>query len=456
MLADTLGFDPAWLESEQGLAFCVGNYLPAVADPIAAVYAGHQFGGWSRRLGDGRALLLGEVIASDGQRYDIQLKGSGRTPYSRGGDGRSPLGPVLREYIVSEAMAALGVPTTRALAASSTGEVVVRESQLPGAILVRIAKSHIRIGTVQYFAARKDIDSLGILIDHVIQRHYPDCAQTDNPVRALLDSVIAAQAALVAKWQALGFIHGVMNTDNMLLTGETIDYGPCAFMDGFDVNAVYSSIDRDGRYAYSNQPGIAQWNLAQLTQALLPLLDVNEEKALASGQEAIDAFPDLYRAENERNMRAKLGLANNHSESIKLVEKLLELMQEHTVDYTLAFRHLAEIANPEGSLNRSVSSFFEFPAAFAPWIERWSQILSEERDNKNASVRNMMKVNPIYIPRNHLVEDAIEAATKRQDFQLFHILVDTLANPCKFDTDAQELALPPTPEQIVQQTFCGT
>jgi len=453
-LAVDLGFDPSWLASEQGLAFGAGNFLPNGADPLASVYAGHQFGGWSSRLGDGRVLLLGEVIDSKGARYDVQLKGSGQTPYSRGGDGRSPLGPVLREYILSEAMAALGVPTTRALCATGTGEMVEREERLPGAVLVRVAKSHIRIGTVQYFAARKDEEALQLLVEHVIHRHYPDAASAKNPVLALLDCIVAAQARLVAMWQSLGFIHGVMNTDNMLLSGETIDYGPCAFMEGFDVNAVYSSIDRDGRYAYSNQPTMTHWNLAQLTQALLPLLDKNEEKALLMGQEVIDSFPGLYMAENQKNMQAKLGLSNEQSEDRNLIKNLLELLQEHGVDYTLMFRRLSEIANPEQTNRQSVSSFFEIPGAFASWTERWMLRLREERSGN--SVENMLQVNPVYIPRNHLVQEAIENASTSQNFDTFHALVDILANPFDFDMHAQAFALPAKPEQLVRQTFCGT
>ena len=272
-LAGQLGISADWLSSTGGIESLSGNRVPTGAEPIATAYAGHQFGNWVPQLGDGRAILLGEVIGPDGQRYDIQLKGSGRTPYSRGGDGRAPLGPVLREYIVSEAMAALGVPTSRALAAVSTGDAVYREGVLPGAVLTRVAQSHIRIGTFQYFYSRQDHEGLRLLADHVISRHYPEAAAAGNPVQALLEGVIAAQARLIAQWQLLGFIHGVMNTDNMLLSGETIDYGPCAFMDEFHPNRVFSSIDRQGRYAYSNQPGIAHWNLANLAQTLLPLMD---------------------------------------------------------------------------------------------------------------------------------------------------------------------------------------
>jgi len=455
-LADYLGFDPGWLESETGIAFIAGNFVPAGADPIATVYAGHQFGGWNPQLGDGRAVLLGELIASDGARFDLQLKGSGRTPYSRGGDGRSPLGPVLREYIVSEAMAVLGVPTTRALAAAATGEWVMREGRLPGAVLVRVAQSHIRIGTVQYFATQNDHDAVKSLVDHVIQRHYPEAMQAENPVRAMLDGVVARQADLIARWQSLGFIHGVMNTDNMLLSGETIDYGPCAFMDEYDPATVFSSIDHGGRYAYRNQPHIAHWNLSVLAQALLPLLDDDQEKALASGQAAIDAFPDLFQAAWQNRMQEKLGLTHGNSDDYSLIQDLLTLMHEEKTDFTLSFRYLSDLVDTEKASGGGVSSIFELPEAFGPWLNRWQKRFNSDPQDAGVRQVGMYAVNPVFIPRNHLVEEAIDAATVGKDFGPFNQLLDVLAQPDKFDNDKARYAIPPRPEQVVSQTFCGT
>ncbi len=455
-LAGHLGFEPKWLESETGVEFITGNYIPDGADPIAMVYAGHQFGGWNPRLGDGRAILLGEMIAADGARYDIQLKGSGRTPYSRGGDGRAPLGPVLREYIVSEAMAVLGVPTTRALAAATTGEKVMREGRLPGAVLTRVAQSHIRIGTFQFFAAREDHDALKILVDHVIQRHFPEAAQSDNPVRAMLDGVVARQASLIAQWQLLSFIHGVMNTDNMLLSGETIDYGPCAFMDGFDPGTVFSSIDQGGRYAYGNQPHIAHWNLSVLAQALLPLLHDDQEKARVSGQAAIDAFTELYMAAYKNGMLKKLGLTRSGADDAVYIQDLLRLMQDEKTDFTLTFRRLSDLADPEKAPSGGVSSIFELPESFGPWLDRWQKRLASESLAANERQAGMYAVNPAYIARNHLVEEAIDAAVNQQDFEPFHTLVDVLAQPFEFNDTQARFAKPPRPEQVVRQTFCGT
>jgi uncharacterized protein YdiU (UPF0061 family) len=455
-LASHLGFDPAWLASEQGIGFMAGNFVPEAADPIATAYAGHQFGGWNPQLGDGRAILLGEVIANDGVRHDIQLKGSGRTPWSRGGDGRAPLGPVLREYLVSEAMAVLGVPTSRTLGAVTSGEWVRREGRLPGGVLVRVAQSHIRIGTVQYFASRQDDEALEILIDHVMRRHYPDAMQDPAPVRNMLDSIIARQARLVAQWQSLGFIHGVMNTDNMLLSGETIDYGPCAFMDEFDAGKVFSSIDHGGRYAYQNQPHIAHWNLSVLTQPLLPFLDDDPDKALASGQAAIDAFPGLYQAAYLERMRNKLGLTEPRASDVELIQDLLDLMQDGHTDFTLTFRRLSDLADPETDPHGEVGSLFELPAAFAPWLQRWQRRLADDSLAPGQRQASMYTVNPAFIPRNHLVEEAIFAAERHGDFEPFHTLLDILARPFEFDEELARYALPPRPGQVVTQTFCGT
>ena len=455
-LASQLGFSPDWLESKQGLEMVAGNFIPEGAEPIATVYAGHQFGGWSPQLGDGRAVLLGEVLASDGQRYDIQLKGSGRTPYSRGGDGRAPLGPVLREYILCEAMAVLGVPTSRALGAVTSGEMVMRQGRIDGAVLARIAKSHIRIGTFQYFAAKNDTEALKLLAEHVIQRHYPQAAQAEHPVRAMLDHVVAAQAGLIAQWQLLGFIHGVMNTDNMLLSGETIDYGPCAFVDQFDPAAVYSSIDHNGRYAYRNQPPIAHWNLSRLVLALLPLLNDDQEQALASGQAAIDAFPNLFQAAYRQGMAEKLGLKTISEEDESLVQDLLALMQQEKTDFTLCFRRLAELADPDAVTSNTVSPIFDFSDAFQPWLRKWQKRLATETTNSSERQASMFAVNPAFIARNHLVEEAIEAAANEENFAPFNKLLERLSKPFEFASCDARLATPPQADQIVQQTFCGT
>ena len=455
-LADHLGIDPQWLESNEGVEFVAGNFIAEGSEPLATVYAGHQFGGWNPQLGDGRAILLGEVIGRDGLRYDIQLKGSGRTPYSRGGDGRAPLGPVLREYIVSEAMSVLGVPTSRALGAVTTGEWVMREGRLPGAVLARVAQSHIRIGTFQFFASRQDHEALKTLIDHVIQRHYPQAAQAENPVRQLLDGVVANQASLIARWQSLGFIHGVMNTDNMLLSGETIDYGPCAFLDEFEPGKVFSSIDHGGRYAYSNQPHVAHWNLSVLTQALLPFLDDDQDQALALGQAAIDAFPGLYQASFMNNMLSKLGLMEEADGDAILIQDLLKLMHENQADFTLTFRHLADLVDPKTASGGGVQSQFKLHETFAPWLKRWQQRLVRDPMGTAARQQAMYTANPVYIPRNHLVEEAIVAAEKHEDFEPFNRLIDILAQPFEFDQVNARYAIPPKPEEVVRQTFCGT
>ena len=353
-LARFLGIDPAWLESKTGVQMIAGNQVPDGADPIATVYAGHQFGSWNPRLGDGRAVLLGELIGEDGERYDIQLKGSGLTPFSRGGDGRAPLGPVLREYIVSEAMAALGIPTSRTLAAVTTGEFVYREQNLAGGVLARVARSHIRIGTLQFFASVNDMDGLKLLVDHVIARHYPDQVESDSPALSLLEQVIRSQASLVARWQGVGFIHGVMNTDNMLLSGETIDYGPCAFMDSYDSAAVFSSIDHGGRYSYRNQPTIAHWNLACLAQTLMPLFASDEDSASEIAQQALDTFPDLFMQEYITTLRTKLGLATSQEDDEKLVQDFLDLLEKTTDKSWLDFKAFEAEARQYKNESKSV------------------------------------------------------------------------------------------------------
>jgi uncharacterized protein YdiU (UPF0061 family) len=452
-LANELGINADWLKSDAGVGMVAGNTMPPGAEPIATVYAGHQFGSWNPQLGDGRAVLLGEIIATNGTRYDLQLKGSGPTPYSRGGDGRAPLGPVLREYIVSEAMAALSIPSTRSLMAVTTGDPVFRDEPLPGAVLLRVAQSHIRIGTFQFFASQRDHDALRQLADHVIRRHYPDALTKDNPIIGLLDAVIQGQARLIAKWQLVGFIHGVMNTDNMLLSGETIDYGPCSFMDAFNPDMVLSSIDAGGRYAYSRQPGIAHWNLVNLAQSLLPLIDENEETAVAMAQESISTFPDLFRDAYHQGVCEKLGIHNPADQDATLAEDLFALMAKQQVDFTLAFRRLAELANPAGGDD---GIEFQLPESFDDWLGRWRDRLGRETIDLASLAASMVAVNPVYIPRNHLIEEVIEAAVVMGDLEPFHQLMDVVVNPYEYKPELSRYALPPRPEQVVRQTFCGT
>ncbi|MHA1189816.1 MAG: protein adenylyltransferase SelO [Alphaproteobacteria bacterium] len=457
-LARDLGIDPAWLKSPEGIALLSGNYLPDTAQPLAMAYAGHQFGGWVPQLGDGRAILLGELDGKDGIRRDVQLKGSGRTPFSRSGDGRAALGPVLREYIVSEAMAALGVPTTRALAAITTGETIFRETPLPGAIVTRVAKSHVRVGTFQYFTARQDHEALALLADHVIARLYPEIADSPQPYRALLDTVVTRQAELIARWMAIGFIHGVMNTDNMAISGETIDYGPCAFMDAYHPETVFSSIDRMGRYAYANQPAIAHWNLSRLAQAMLPILGEDADSALAEAQAAIDAFPDQHQAAWLTGMRRKLGLEQAEDDDKSLADDLLAIMADNEADFTLTFRRLAGAAeNTSGDRDNSpsVRDLFRDPGAFDLWATRWHARLAQEPESPGRQAA-MQTVNPAIIPRNHRIAEVIEAAEQEGDFRPFHALVEALATPCDTAVAHTPFADPPRLDQIVQETFCGT
>lgn len=436
-LAERLGLDPEALASEAGVAALAGNAVPGGAEPLAQVYAGHQFGGWSPQLGDGRAILLGEVVAPDGARFDVQLKGSGPTPYSRMGDGRAWLGPVMREYIVSEAMAALGVPTTRALAAVTTGDIVVREAPLPGAVFTRVASSHIRVGTFQFFAARQDTEALQALTDHAISRHDPEA----EGALGLLEGVVARQASLIATWMGLGFIHGVMNTDNMTVSGETIDYGPCAFMDAYHPMRVFSSIDRNGRYAFGRQPDVAMWNLAQLASALLPLIgDVEPAQA------AIDRFPDLFRAEWLRVFRAKVGLMTEAEGDEALIRNLLDVMADSQADFTNAFRALGtEVARDE----------FTDRDAFDAWEREWRGRLAEEDASPEDRLNAMRSVNPAVIPRTHRIEQAIQAGVSG-DYTLFHRLNAVLETPFADAGENADLTRPPTADEVVPQTFCGT
>ncbi len=454
-LARDLGLDPARLASPEGIEVLAGNRIAHGSEPIAQAYAGHQFGGFVPQLGDGRAVLLGEIIDRAGVRRDIQLKGSGPTPFSRRGDGRAALGPVLREYIVAEAMHALGVPTTRSLAAVLSGEHVFREEALPGAVLTRVAASHIRVGTFQYFAVRRDTDGIRQLADHVIARHYPEAAGAPNPYLALLDAVIARQAALIARWLAIGFIHGVMNTDNMSIAGETIDYGPCAFMDTYHPGTVFSSIDAQGRYAYANQPQIAQWNLARLTETLLPLLAETEAAQLEAGQASLMGFGGLFEAAYTRELRAKLGLMEARDGDLDLAHDLLDRMTKGEADFTLTFRDLADAAAAP-SADAKVAGRFKDPAVFTEWASRWRARLELESGTPSVRREAMRQANPAFIPRNHLVEEAIAAAVRREDFQPFEDLVAVLARPFDDQPGRERYTLPPKPEEVVKQTFCGT
>ncbi|MDD8023061.1 MAG: YdiU family protein [Paracoccaceae bacterium] len=437
-LAGRLGLDPDWLASPAGVAMLAGNAPPAGSAPLAMAYAGHQFGGWSHSLGDGRAILLGEVVAPDGMRFDLQLKGAGQTPFSRRGDGRAWLGPVLREYLVSEAFAALGIPTTRALAAVTTGEVVVREaSGRPGAILTRVAASHLRVGTFQYFAARDDVPALEVICNYLTERHYP---QADTPLD-LLRAVVARQADLIAHWMAVGFIHGVMNTDNMALSGETIDFGPCAFMDVYHPNTVFSSIDQYGRYAYANQPQIAAWNLAQFASCLLPLMGP-EGPAIEAATDAVHGFAPLFQAEWLRRFGAKIGLANATEADRPLIEDLLSRMATERADFTRTFRGLAT--------GQAAAEFID-PQAFEGWAPRWQARLADEFDPQTV----MARANPVRIPRNHQIEAAIVAAVDG-DFARFHRLGAALATPFDPAPEFADLEAAPRPEERVERTFCGT
>jgi serine/tyrosine/threonine adenylyltransferase len=454
-LAIHLGLDPDRLDSPEGAEILAGKRLPEGADPIAMAYAGHQFGHFVPQLGDGRAILLGEVIDADGVRRDIQLKGSGPTPYSRRGDGRAALGPVLREYIVSEAMATLGIPTTRSLAAVITGESVMRETLLPGAVLTRVASSHIRVGTFQYFAARGDTEGVRRLADHVIARHYPQAASAERPYHALLDGVIARQAELVARWLLVGFIHGVMNTDNTSVSGETIDYGPCAFMDAYDPATVFSSIDAQGRYAYANQPRIALWNLTRLAECLLPLLADQQDKAIEQAQAALANFGETFNTAYQAGLRAKLGLFTVDDGDGALAQDLLDAMARNQADFTLTFRRLSEAAaDPAG--DTAVREQFTDPAAYDEWAARWRQRIQHETQDAAARRAAMRSVNPTFIPRNHRVEAVIEAAVNRDDYAPFEELLTVLSRPYDDQPALSGYADPPRHDQRVLQTFCGT
>lgn len=453
-LARTLGIDPAALTTPEGVAILAGNRVPEGAEPLAQAYAGHQFGNFSPQLGDGRAILLGEVIDNAGVRRDIQLKGSGPTPFSRRGDGRAALGPVLREYIISEAFAALGIPATRSLAAVVTGEPVARETMLPGAVLTRVAASHVRVGTFQYFAARQDDDGLRALVDYVIARHFPQAGTAQNKYVALLDAVVAAQARLVARWMHVGFIHGVMNTDNVSIAGETIDFGPCAFMDHFDPMKVFSSIDQRGRYAFGNQPRIAAWNLARFTETLLSLVAPGKDEAIALGQAALDRFKPQFDAAYQAGLRVKLGLSSAEDGDGELAADLLSAMAQGGADFTLTFRRLGDAA-ADASRDADLRALFLEPSGLDAWLPRWRERLSREAISGPERKAAMDKVNPAYIPRNHLVEEALSAA-EGGDTSAFEMLLGVLARPFEEQPGKARYALPPEPQEVVHQTFCGT
>lgn len=454
-LALQLNLDPALLASPEGVEVLAGKRIPDGADPIAMAYAGHQFGGFVPQLGDGRAILLGEVVDRDGVRRDIQLKGAGLTPFSRNGDGRAVLGPVLREYVMSEAMAALGIPTTRALAVVLTGERVARETVLPGAVFTRVASSHIRVGTFQYFAARGDTEGLRLLADHVIARQYQDVAQTEDRYRVLFEQVIGRQADLIARWLLVGFIHGVMNTDNMSIAGETIDYGPCAFMDAYDPATVLSSIDHRGRYAYGNQPSIALWNLTRLAEAMLPLFSDDQDQAISIANDALNRFEPQFHRSWLDGMRRKLGLSLADDADLALIHGLLKAMAENQADFTNTFRRLSDAA-ADPAADSLVRTLFADPTVYDAWAVGWRTRLANEPQEPSLRAAAMRAANPAYIPRNHRMEAVIQAAVNCNDFGPFEELLTVLATPYEDRAGFSHYADSPKPHERVHQTFCGT
>ncbi|UUZ87097.1 YdiU family protein [Paenibacillus sp. P26] len=447
-LAASLGLNVSGLRSDEGTAALAGNRIPEGAEPLAQAYAGHQFGHFTM-LGDGRAILLGEQLTPQGERFDIQLKGSGRTPYSRGGDGRAALGPMLREYIISEAMHALGIPTTRSLAVVTTGEPIQRETELPGAILTRVAASHLRVGTFQYAAQWGTPEELRTLADYALQRHYPEVGTGEDRYLRLFREVIQRQAQLIAKWRLVGFIHGVMNTDNMTISGETIDYGPCAFMDAYDPATVFSSIDVQGRYAYGNQPYMAAWNLARLAEALLPLFDPDEDQAVKLAEEALSGFTEAFQQHWLTGMRAKLGMFQQEEQDEVLIKDLLVMMQKHHADYTNTFRALTWDQPEEGNILFGTKEFAE-------WRERWQARLGRQQESKDASQELMRSSNPAVIPRNHRVEEALDAAVKQGDYSVMERSLEVLSCPFAHSPEQAEYAALPAPSARPYRTFCGT
>lgn len=452
-LAEDLGLEARVLESEAAVTLS-GNRLPDDADPIAMAYAGHQFGAFVPRLGDGRAILLGELQGRDGIVRDLQLKGAGPTPFSRNGDGRAVIGPMLREYLISEAMHALGVPTTRSLAVVATGERVYRDEVLPGAVLTRVAQSHIRVGTFQYFAAQGDRDALQHLLEYVIARHYPAARAAASPALAVLQEVSQRQVALITEWMLLGFIHGVMNTDNMALSGETIDYGPCAFMDEYDPKTVFSSIDHGGRYAYTNQPAIAQWNLARFAETLVPLIDPSADKAVTLATEVIATFMDEFDSRFLRGMCQKIGVSSACEEDADLVRSLLDVMQRSHADFTLTFHRLTLLAADPRAFP-GLTELFTTDSGMNRWLENWQRRLARDPQIHLERTASMRAANPIFIPRNHRVEAALTAAAGG-DYALFRKLLGILLRPYDDQPEMAEYTQPPQPSERVLHTFCGT
>jgi protein adenylyltransferase len=457
-LAASLGLSIEQFNAAESAELFSGNVIPEGAEPLAMAYAGHQFGHFNAQLGDGRAILLGEISSQDG-RFDIQLKGSGPTSYSRSGDGRAALGPVLREYLLSEAMAKFGVPTTRALAVVTTGEQVARERLLPGGIITRIASSFVRVGTFQYFAARGDIESIKKLADHVIDRNYPQARDANNPYAAFLTSVVMGQAALIAQWMRLGFIHGVMNTDNMSVACETIDYGPCAFMDDFSHDQVFSSIDRDGRYAYNNQPNIGLWDLTRLAESIVPLLAEDTDEAVDIAKTILNTYVSHYENNWLVAMRARCGLLaspDTEKEDKALIDELLNIMAENNADFTLTFYYLSKLDVGSTEQDEELLQLFDNSNALDEWLLKWRKRLSEQVLSDKERQTNMQTVNPVYIPRNHQIEAAIRAAEDHNDFSVFYDLHEVLQNPFKQQIGKDQYMQPPKPYEMVHKTFCGT
>lgn len=446
-LASSLGLNSKELQSNYGVDVLAGNNILEGTEPIAQSYAGHQFGHFTM-LGDGRAILLGEYITPKGERVDIQLKGSGRTPYSRGGDGKAALGPMLREYIISEGMFALGIPTTRSLAVVETGEKIIREDMLPGAILTRVAASHLRVGTFQFAAQWGTIDDLKDLADYAIKRHYPNMDKKENKYLAFLKAVVKAQAELIAKWQLVGFVHGVMNTDNMTISGETIDYGPCAFMDTYSSDTVFSSIDRYGRYAYGNQPSIAAWNLARLAESLLPLIHSEQDEAVKLAQESVAEFEDIFMENWLSGMRGKLGIFNEEEGDQELIEELLDIMEREKADYTNTFRALTLDKKEDVEMFKSEE--------FNNWHKKWQERLKRQPESKFSVMQLMRSSNPAVIPRNHRVEEALEAAVEKGDYSVMDKLLYVLSRPFAYAEEQEEYAKLPKASSEAYRTFCGT
>jgi uncharacterized protein YdiU (UPF0061 family) len=455
-LAELLGIDLSDLSDAEIAQYLSGNVLFADAQPIAMAYAGHQFGSFVSQLGDGRAILLGEKVTGTNHRYDIQLKGSGVTAFSRRGDGKSALGPVLREYIVSEAMHALGIPTTRALAMVTTGEDVVRQSgALPGAILTRVASGFVRVGTFEYFFARNDMNAVRQLADYTISRHYPEAKQADNPYLAFFQMVCTKQAILIPRWMEVGFIHGVMNTDNTSICGETIDYGPCAFMDEYDPNTVFSSIDIHGRYRFIHQGSIIAWNLSSLGNCLLPFFSNDQKKAEQHYQETLETLQENFLDNWRYGMNKKLGLETLEPDDIELLKSFLDILQDQSVDYTLSFRYLADNVG-RSDMSQRFNELFPEPAPVTTWLQDWNARLEKEQKASEKIIATMNSINPAFIPRNHLVERAIHLAEQKSNFDEVYKLIEILANPYTEQQNNADYMLPPEPDQKVHQTFCGT